>query len=274
MNMLAKISNVVGSQASPANTGLVVTNVSKTFSVTAQSRMEPLQALKNVDLFCPQGSLTALIGPSGCGKSTLLRTIADLETPDSGEITICGESIRKILTRGELGIAFQDPGLLPWRTVRENIALPIQVLKRPVGEASAHINTLISLVGLAGFENALPAQLSGGMRQRVAIARALVTRPSLLLLDEPFGALDQILRRTMNLELQRIWMGDVTTAVLVTHGIDEAVFLADQIAVMHGKPGRITAIINVPFERPRPESLFSAPEFHRLCDEVAQHLHQ
>jgi NitT/TauT family transport system ATP-binding protein len=272
MNMLAKIN--AGDRIDEVHQlGLAVENVSKTFRATNQSKLEPLQALKNVDLLCRRGSFTALIGPSGCGKSTLLRTIADLEKPDAGAITVCGEDVKQVRARGELGIAFQDPGLLPWRSVRENIELPLQVLKRPLGEASSHINTLIALVGLAGFEEALPSQLSGGMRQRVAIARALVTKPSLLLLDEPFGALDQILRRTMNLELQRIWMGEVTTAILVTHGVDEAVFLADRIAVMHGKPGRITAMIDVPFERPRPESLFMSVEFHRLCDEVAQHLH-
>jgi NitT/TauT family transport system ATP-binding protein len=272
MNMLAKI-NAGESIAEVHQLGLAVENVSKTFRASTHSKMEPLQALKNIDMFCRRGSFTALIGPSGCGKSTLLRTIADLEKPDAGTITVSGEDVKQVCARGELGIAFQDPGLLPWRSVRENIELPLQVLRRSLGQASSHINTLISLVGLAGFENALPAQLSGGMRQRVAIARALVTKPSVLLLDEPFGALDQILRRTMNLELQRIWMGEVTTAVLVTHGVDEAVFLADRIAVMHGKPGRITAMIDVPFERPRPESLFASPEFHRLCDEVAQHLH-
>lgn len=155
----------------------------------------------------------------------------------------------------------------------ENILLPLQVLGRSVGQADDDIQTLISLVGLSGFERALPSQLSVGMRQRVSIARSLITKPSILLLDEPFGSLDQILRRTMNLELQRIWMQGATTTLLVTHGIDEAVFLADRIAVMHSTPGRIAATVDVPFERPRLESLFSSADFHKLCDEVASQLH-
>jgi NitT/TauT family transport system ATP-binding protein len=157
--------------------------------------------------------------------------------------------------------------------VRQNIALPLQILGRPVARSQSFIKQLIGLVGLDGFEDARPGQLSGGMRQRVAIARALVTEPSILLLDEPFGALDQILRRSMNLELQRIWLQSRATTLLVTHGIDEALFLADRVVVMHSNPGRIAHIIAVPFARPRPTALFSAPEFHHLSDEIATLLH-
>jgi NitT/TauT family transport system ATP-binding protein len=274
MNLVIKTDATKRAQPLDADApGLSITNVSKTFEVEGPSGLTPVQALKDVTLVCGRGSLTALIGPSGCGKSTLLRAVAGLDMPDQGVITLNGRGVKELCARGELGIAFQDPALLPWRTVRQNIALPLQVLGRSVAAADAHINTLISLVGLAGFEKALPGQLSGGMRQRVAIARALVTEPSVLLLDEPFGALDQILRRTMNLELQRILMQRATTTLLVTHGIDEAVFLADRIAVMHARPGRIATLIEVPFERPRPQSLFSSSEFHRLCDEVGKVLH-
>ncbi len=257
----------------PVGSGLLIEGVSKKFHKRKRQAGDFLQALDSVSLDCPRGSLTALIGPSGCGKSTLLRLVAGLEIPDEGAIAVNGESVTDVRARGELGIAFQDPALLPWRTVSENIALPLEVLGRPVAKAGDQINALINLVGLAGFENSLPGELSGGMRQRVAIARSIVTNPSVLLLDEPFGALDQILRRTMNLELQRIWLGGKTTTLLVTHGVDEAVFLADRVVVMKSRPGRISAQLDIPFPRPRTVSLFASPEFHRICDEVASLLH-
>jgi NitT/TauT family transport system ATP-binding protein len=246
-----------------------LTGVTRTFTVGAQE----VYALRDVSLHCEVGSFTALIGPSGCGKSTLLRIIAGLERPDGGTALIGGAEPKEKCRTGALGVAFQDPALLPWRTVRQNIALPLEVLKRSVPAAGDKIDRLIQLVGLGGFENARPAQLSGGMRQRVAIARTLVTDPSVLLMDEPFGALDQILRRSMNIELQRVWMESRATTLLVTHGIDEAVFLADRVAVMQRNPGRIARIVDVPFDRPRGPELFSAPEFHRLEDEIAAHLH-
>jgi NitT/TauT family transport system ATP-binding protein len=242
-----------------------VAGVTRTFAVDGTDVL----ALRDVSLRCEAGSFTALIGPSGCGKSTLLRIIAGLERPDAGAVRIGGAVPADKCRSGSLGVAFQDPALLSWRTVRQNIALPLQVLGRNSPDARERIDRLIGLVGLKGFEDARPAQLSGGMRQRVAIARTLVTDPSVLLMDEPFGALDQILRRSMNIELQRIWMEQRSTTILVTHGIDEAVFLADRVAVMQRNPGRIAQIVAVPFERPRRPELFSAPEFHRLEDEIA-----
>jgi NitT/TauT family transport system ATP-binding protein len=247
--------------------GLAIDHVGKRFRV----RGGEVVALDDVSLSLEQGSFTALIGPSGCGKSTLLRIAAGLEPPDSGTALIAGQSPEVAQRKGALGVAFQDPALLPWRNIRQNLALPLEVLHRPA--APERIEALIRLVGLAGFEEALPAQLSGGMRQRVAIARALVTEPEILLLDEPFGALDMILRRAMNVELQRIWLERRPTALLVTHGIDEALFLADRIVVMQRAPGRITAIIDVPFERPRSPALFADPEFHALEDRVGAELY-
>jgi NitT/TauT family transport system ATP-binding protein len=247
---------------------IAVEGVDKRF----QGPQGAVQALADVSLTVANGSFTAVIGASGCGKSTLLRVIAGLEAPDKGRVLIRGETPQQFRAKGELGIAFQDPALLPWRTVRRNIALPLEVLRRHIDSDKARVDQLIQLVGLAGFENALPGQLSGGMRQRVAIARALATEPTVLLLDEPFGALDQILRRAMNVELQRIWMNWRVTTLLVTHGIDEAVFLADRVVVMRPRPGRIAEIVPVPFPRPRERSVMTTPEAHALCDQLAAYL--
>ncbi|SEA73078.1 ABC transporter ATP-binding protein [Rubrimonas cliftonensis] len=232
----------------------------------------PFRALDDVTLDCPAGSFTALIGPSGCGKSTLLRIATGLDAPDEGEATIGGAPPRAAARRGEIGVAFQDPALLPWRSVAENIALPLDALGRPRGPAKRRIADLIRLVGLDGFAEARPAQLSGGMRQRVALARALVTEPQVLFLDEPFGALDQILRRQMNLELQRIWRETGATTLLVTHAVDEAAFLADRVVVMAAGPGRIASVVAAPFPRPRGAALLRDPAFHALCDEIGERL--
>ncbi len=244
--------------------GFRLSSVSKTFG-----RHE---VLRSIDLNLPPGGFTAVIGPSGCGKSTLLRIISGLQFPDGGQVSLAGSSPEQLRRRGMIGLSFQDSALLPWRTVSENIALPLQVLRRKLARERARISALVDLVGLSGFESAKPAQLSGGMRQRVAIARALVTEPTLLLLDEPFASLDLILRRRMNLELQQIWLKNRPTTLLVTHGIDEAVFLADQVVVMSARPGRIADVMDVPFERPRRSDLFTAPAFHALTDRLEDQL--
>jgi NitT/TauT family transport system ATP-binding protein len=249
--------------------GIAIANVSKTFS----GRGKTVEALKDVSLDCPAGSFTALIGPSGCGKSTMLRLSLGLENADDGGILLEGLPPREATAKGLTGVAFQDAALMPWRTVRRNVALPLEVLDRRASDSAADIATLIDMVGLGGFEESLPGELSGGMRQRVSIARALVTHPRVLFLDEPFGALDQILRRQMNVELQRIWQETGSTALLVTHGIDEAIFLADRVAVMQADPGRIVEIVDIPFARPRSTQLFSDPVFHALTDRVAKILH-
>lgn len=243
-----------------------ISGVGKTFR---RGRMEVI-ALDGIDLTFRPGTMTALVGPSGCGKSTLLRIIAGLETPTTGTVTIDGHPPSAAAARGEIAVAFQDAALLPWRTVDSNVILALKLARLPVDRAA--VRALLHLVGLAGFEKAKPAELSGGMRQRAAIARCLVTRPRLLLLDEPFGAVDELTRRRLNLELPRIWESRGATGLLVTHSIQEAVLLADEIVVMSARPGRVTARIAVPFPRPRPAGLLHTPEFHHLVDEVADEL--
>ncbi|MCH4543514.1 MULTISPECIES: ABC transporter ATP-binding protein [Brucella/Ochrobactrum group] len=253
----------------PEMSGIKLENVTRSFS----GRGTDVIALSDVSLACPTGSFTALIGPSGCGKSTMLRLALGLDQPDGGSISVMGKSPAEAAKAGLTGVAFQDAALMPWRSVEDNIALPLDVLGQSRSAKAERIAELIALVGLKGFEKALPGELSGGMRQRVAIARSLVTDPRVLFLDEPFGALDQILRRQMNIELQRIWLESKATTLLVTHGIDEAVFLADRIVVMHSRPGRIAQIIDIPLERPRSPEIFSTSQFHALEDAVAEALH-
>jgi NitT/TauT family transport system ATP-binding protein len=227
-------------------------------------------ALDRVNLTLPDHSFTTLIGASGCGKSTLLRLLGDLDSPTEGSVQINGEQPSKLRKAGKIGVAFQDPSLLPWRNTRKNIALTLQAAGKPIDWAA--IDKLIALVGLSGFENSKPGQLSGGMKQRVSIARALVLQPELLLLDEPFGALDELLRTSMNLELQRIWLERRNTTVMVTHSVSEAVFLSDYVVIMGSRPGRVVEMVKIPFARPRDAALMHSEEFHRMCDHVSERL--
>ncbi|MDP5218868.1 ABC transporter ATP-binding protein [Ruegeria sp. 2205SS24-7] len=210
------------------------------------------------------GHTTALVGPSGCGKSTILRIIAGLDTPDGGTVALGGDPPKTLAKRGALAMAFQDPSLLPWRSVRANIALGAELARKPAGDVDA----LIDLVGLSSFADHRPAELSGGMRQRAAIARSLISAPEVLLLDEPFGAVDAMTRRRLNEELPPLWRSRGATVVLVTHSVQEAVLLSDRVLVLSPRPARLVADIPVDLSGPRENTLAQTDKFAALSRRV------
>ncbi len=233
-----------------------------------------VQALHEVSLDVRPREFVSLIGPSGCGKSTLLRLIGDLLPPSAGTIRVNGKSPRQARLGRQYGIVFQQPVLYDWRTVRQNVQLPLEVMKVPKAERRDRADQLLQLVGLQEFAERYPWELSGGMQQRVSIARALSFRPSVLLMDEPFGALDEMTRERLNRELLGIWSETATTVVFVTHSIAEAVFLSDRVVVMSPRPGRIDTIIPVDLPRPREAPTREAPRFFELVAQVRRSLRE
>ncbi len=230
----------------PRSSWLIIRNTHKSYNLS--SRGELLPVLSDINLMVKPGEILCLVGASGCGKSTLLRLIGGLEKADSGEILLGGRAVEK--PGLDRGMVFQEPRLFPWMTAEENLAFGCP-RDYPPGEIRETVESHLRLVGLSGFEKAYPRQLSGGMQQRAAIARALVGKPQVLLLDEPFGALDALTRIQMQEEILRIWRSQKTTLVLVTHDMEEAVYLGDRVAVMSPRPGRIKKIVTVPLARPR-----------------------
>lgn len=247
---------------------VVLADVALTYGAGASA----VEALMPLSLTFAAGRTTALVGPSGCGKSSLLRLVAGLEAPSAGQIRIAGDTPAEVTARAGLAVAFQDAALLPWRTVRGNVALALTLARRRADPAQ--VDRLIHLVGLAGFEDSRPAELSGGMRQRAAIARCLATAPGLLLLDEPFGAVDELTRLRLNEDLPRLWEERGTTTLLVTHSVAEAVLLADRVIVFSARPGRVVGDIGIPLPRPRHRDLTRSPAFHALVDQVSAALWQ
>ena len=229
-------------------------------------------ALDGIDLMIGAGEFVSLIGPSGCGKSTLLRIVGDLIDPTAGEIRVNGKMARRARLDREYGMVFQAPVLMDWRTIARNIELPLEIMDFPREERERRSAELLQLVELDGFGAKHPWQLSGGMQQRVAIARALAFHPKLLLMDEPFGALDEMTRERMNLELMRIWRETETTVVFVTHSIPEAVFLSTRVVVMSARPGRISRLVPVDLPQPRSVDTRESPRYFELVTEVREAL--
>jgi NitT/TauT family transport system ATP-binding protein len=243
-------------------------------SLTFETSDGPVQALSDIDLFIEQGEFVSLIGPSGCGKTTLLRVIADLEQPTGGQITVNGLTPRQARLKRAYGYVFQAPALYPWRTIAKNIALPLEIMGFSNQEQQQRISRNLNLVNLSGFEKRFPWQLSGGMQQRASIARALAFDPDLLLMDEPFGALDEIVRDKLNEQLLRLWDKTGKTVVFVTHSIPEAVFLSTRVVVMSPRPGRVHDVIDCDFPRDRTLEIRETPEFLDIANRVRHGLRE
>ncbi|MDR3207827.1 MAG: ABC transporter ATP-binding protein [Oscillospiraceae bacterium] len=242
-----------------------IKDVNKVFKNTSGSETV---ALEHVSLDVGEGEFLSLLGPSGCGKTTLLRILADLLAPTSGRVTIKDKTPKDVRLLREFGIVFQNPVLFDWRTVRKNICLPLEIMKKSKQEQKVRADKMLELVGLEEYADYYPAQLSGGMQQRVGIARALAIQPQLLLMDEPFSALDEFTREKLNEDLLRIWRNTNKTVIFVTHNISESVFLSDRVCVLSPHPGRLSAIIDVDLPRPRRADMRGTPEFAALVAKI------
>jgi len=238
-------------------------------TVSYQSRSGTIHALRDVDLRIGDGEFVAVLGPSGCGKSTLLKVAAGLISPTSGQAAIAGKMLAG--PGRDTGVAFQKPNLLPWKNVLENVMLPARTLGLPEQPALQRAHDLLQLMDLTAFARHYPAELSGGMQQRVGIARMLLNDRALLLMDEPFAALDAMTRETLTFELQRIWLARRKSVLFITHSIAEAVFLADRVVVMSARPGRIVDDFQVPLERPRTADTMASTQFAQACQYLRRH---
>jgi NitT/TauT family transport system ATP-binding protein len=244
----------------------------KDLSLTFTTRDGPVHALSDINLTVQEGDFVSLIGPSGCGKTTLLRAIADLEQATSGSLLVNGVSPEEARLKRAYGYVFQAASLYPWRTIAKNIALPLEIMGISQGERQKRVNDNLALVDLADFGQKYPWQLSGGMQQRASIARALAVEPNLLLMDEPFGALDEIVRDHLNEQLLSLWAKTNKTVVFVTHSIPEAVYLSTHIVVMSPRPGRIHEVIHSDLPKDRPLNIRETPEFLALANRVREGL--
>jgi len=246
-----------------------IASVTKTFDVPGRGTMT---ALSGIDLSIGQGEFVSIIGPSGCGKSTLLRLIGDLTVPTSGTVTVNGKPAQQARVDRDYGIVFQSPVLFDWRNVEENVRLPLELIGAEKAAREARVTEMLELVELSDFRRHHPYQLSGGMQQRVSIARALAFEPALLLMDEPFGALDEMTRERMNSEVLKVWAQTGITVVFVTHSIPEAVFLSSRVAVMSARPGRITKVVDIDLPRPRTVETRENRRYFELVTEVREAL--
>ncbi len=250
----------------PRETEIKIENLSVKFP--DKDGGEPIVALSNVNLEIKQGEFISLLGPSGCGKTTLLRTIADLQEKTSGTISVRGLTPREIRLQKKYGIVFQSPVLYEWRTVRRNVCMPMELLGMPKKDRTKRVTKMLELVGLMEFGEKYPHELSGGMQQRVNIARALAIRPEILLMDEPFSALDEFTKEKLHEDLLRIWQKTNKTILFVTHNIQEAVYLSDRVVVLSPHPGRVSAVVDIDLPRPRPVEMKETPEFNALVSKV------
>lgn len=246
------------------NTEILVDGVGMVY----KSNSADVTALTNVSLDIEKGEFISLLGPSGCGKTTLLRIMADLLQPTSGTITVGGETPREARLKKKYGIVFQSPVLQEWRTVQKNIELPLEIMKVPKAERRERALDMMNLVGLNKFADSFPRELSGGMQQRVGIARALAIGPEILLMDEPFSALDEFTREKLHDDLLKIWRRTNKTIVFVTHNISESVYLSDRVCVLSPHPGRLSAIVDIDLERPRIKEMKNTPHFTELVSKV------
>ena len=256
---------VITPAAAQSDTEILLDNVGMVYKAADG---KDVTALTSVSLDIKKGEFISLLGPSGCGKTTLLRIIADLLQPTSGTVLVGGETPRAARLKRRYGIVFQSAVLYDWRTVRKNVMLPLEIMKVPKEERRERADKMLNLVGLSDFADHYPGQLSGGMQQRVGIARALAIRPEILLMDEPFSALDEFTREKLHEDLLRIWRKTNKTIVFVTHNIQESVFLSDRVCVLSPHPGRLSAVVDIDLPRPRTKEIKETPEFTALVAKV------